>query len=330
MKLIAGAVRRRSVVAGVAVFIAIASAAASGQQTYPNRPLRIVAPFATSGGGDISARLFGQKLSESLGVQVVIDNRPGAGGIVGADLVAKSSPDGYTLMLVSMAHAVLPALHKKLPYDIVKDFAPVTMMVAFPHLLLVHPSVPATSVKELIALAKAKPGQINYASGGNGSSAHLDAELFKSLAGVNLVHIPYNGAGPALTGLLAGEAGMAFYSVSAAGQHVKAGRLHALAVTGAKRTASQPNLPTVAEAGLPGYEATTWTGVLAPAGTPRPIVMKLHGEFTRMLKLPDVKDRLAFLDFEPVGSTPEEFGAFIKSELAKWGKVVRDSGAKVD
>ena len=260
----------------------------------------------------------------------MIDNRPGAGGIVGADLVAKASPDGYTLMLASIAHTALPSLHKTLPYDIVKDFAPVTMLVAFSHLLLVHPSVAAKSVKELIALAKAKPGQLNYSSGGNGSSAHLNMELFKSMTSTNVVHVPYNGAGPAVIGFVAGEANMGFWSVSAAGQLAKAGRLRALASSGEKRLPSFPELPTVAEAGVSGFEASTWTGVLAPAGTPKPIIVKLHADLARILQLPEVKERLATVDFEPVGNTPEQFGAIIKKEVVKWAKVVKDSGAKTD
>ena len=221
-------------------------------------------------------------------------------------------------------------MHKKLPYDIVKDFAPVSQLVTFPFLLLVHPSLPAKSVTELIAVAKAKPGQINYASGGNGSTAHMAAELFKSLTGVNVVHVPYKGTAPALIGFLAGETGLAFYSASATLAHVKAGRLRALATTGAKRSPSLPDLPTVVEAGVPGFETGSWAGVLAPAGTPKAIIAKLHGELTRILQLPEAKERLAAIDFEPVGNTPEEFGALIRKEVARWAKVVKESGAKLD
>jgi len=308
----------------------VATASAQPQEMYPDRPIRFVVPLATGGATDIAARLFGQKLADALGQQVVIDNRPGAGGIIGAEIAAKASPDGYTLMMASISHTVLPSLHKKLPYDIVKDFAPVSKLVAFPFLLLVHPSVPAKSVKELIAFAKAKPGQINYASGGNGSTAHLNGELFKSVTGINVVHVPYKGTAPALIGFLAGEAGLAFYSVSATLQHVRAGRLRALATTGERRTPSLPDLPTAVEAGVPGFVTGSWAGVLAPAGTPKPIIAKLHGEITRILQLTEVKERLAALDFELVGNTPEEFGTMIKKEVLKWAKVVKESGAKVD
>ena len=304
----------------------VVSASAQAQQAYPNRPIRFILPYATGGGTDAAARLFGQKLSEAFGHQVVVDNRAGAGGIIGFELAAKALPDGYTLVMAAVNFTVLPSLHKKLPYDTVRDFAPVSLLVAYPHLLVVHPSVAVTSVKELLALAKAKPGQLNYASSGTGSVAHITAELFKSLAGVNLVHVSYKGTGPAMIGLLAGEAGIAFHSVSATAPHVRAGRLRALAATSDKRATSFPDLPTIAEAGVPGYEASNWAGVLAPAGTPRPIIARLHAELMRILKLPDVGQRLAASDFELVGNTPEEFGALISKEVVKWGKVAKGAG----
>jgi tripartite-type tricarboxylate transporter receptor subunit TctC len=307
-----------------------ATASAQAQSTYPNRPIRFVVPQGTGGATDIAARLFGQRLADAFGQQVVIDNRPGAGGIIGADIAAKAPPDGYTLMMGSVSHTVLPAMHKKLPYDIVKDFTPVSMLVTFPFLLLVHPSIAAKSVQEFIALAKAKPGQINYASGGNGSTAHLAAELFKSITGINVVHVPYKGTAPALIGFLAGETGLAFYSASATLAHVKAGRLRSLATTGERRSPSLPDLPTAVEAGVPGFETGSWAGVLAPVGTPRPIIAKLHGELTRILTLADAKERLAALDFEPVGNTPDEFAAVIRKEVLRWVKVVKESGAKLD
>lgn len=313
---------------GASAFVATVSA--QPQQTYPNRPIRLVVPVAPGGSSDISARLFSQRLTDTFGQQVVLDNRAGAGGIIGTELAAHALPDGYTLLLASTANTVHPALHKNLPYDIVKDFAPVSMLVAFPFLLLVHPSVAAKSVKELIALGKAKPGQINYASNGNGTMPHIVAELFKSMAGVNLVHVPYKGTGPALIGVITGEASLSFHSVSATLQHINAGRLRALAVADEKRSPSLPDLPTAAEAGVPGFEAGSFAGVLAPAGTPKAIIAKLHGEFTRILRLAEVKERLAAFDWEPVGNTPEEFGAIIKKEVAKWAKVVKESGAKVD
>ena len=322
--------RWRFVGAALAASAFVATASAHPQPTYPNRPIRFVVPLAAGGATDIAARLFGQKLANAFGQQVVVDNRPGEGGIIGAELAAKAAPDGYTLMMASISHTVLPSMYKKLPYDIVKDFAPVSMLVAFPFLLLVHPSLPAKSVKEFIALAKAKPGQINYASGGNGSTAHLSAELFKSMTGINVVHVPYKGTAPALIGFLAGEAGLAFYSASATLPHVKAGRLRALATTGERRSPALPDLPTVAEAGVPGFETGSWAGVLTPAGTPRFIIAKLHGELTRILQLPEAKERLAAIDFEPVGNTPDAFGAIIRKEVVRWAKVVKESGAKVD
>ena len=314
----------------VAASAVIAAASAQPQQTYPDRPIRVVVPLGTGGATDMTARLFGQKLADAVGQQVVIDNRPGAGGIIGADLAAKASPDGYTLLIGSTSHAILPGLHKKLPYDLVKDFAPVSLLVAYPLVLTVHPSVPAKSLKELIALAKAKPGQINYASQGNGSTVHLNAELLKSMAGINLVHVPYKGTAPQIIALLAGEASLGFNTLSGVLSHMKAGRLRALGTTGEKRIPSLPDLPTIVEAGVPGFETGVWAGVLAPAGTPRSIITKLHGEFTRILQFPETKERLAAIDFEPVGNTPEAFGAFIKEEVMKWAKVVKDSGATVD
>lgn len=328
-----GVVRRRYAIAISAIFAGMAvsqPAVGQTQQTYPNRPIRFLVPLAAGGGTDIAARLFGQKLSDAWGQQVVTDNRPGAGGVIGADLAAKAAPDGYTLMIGTASHTVLPSMHKKLPYDIIKDFAPITNLIAYAHLMLLHPSVPAKSVKEFIALARARPGQINFASGGTGSTAHLQSEMFKSMTGIDIVHVPYKGTGAALIGFLAGEAGLAFYSVSATMPHIKAGRLRALASTGDKRAPSLPELPTVAEAGVPGFEASTWAGMLAPAGTSRPIITKLHAELTRILQLPDVKERLAVNDFEAVGNTPEAFAAFIRKEVDRWAKVIRDARIVTD
>ncbi len=314
----------------LATCASVVAASAQPQPTYPNRPIRIVVPLGTGGATDMTGRLFGQKLADAFGQQVVIDNRPGAGGIIGADLVAKASPDGYTLLIGSTSHAILPGLHKKLPYDLVKDFAPVSLLVAYPLVLSVHPSVPAKSLKELIVLAKAKPGQINYASQGNGSTVHLNAELLKSMAGINLVHVPYKGTAPQIIALLAGEASLGFNTLSGVLQHLKSGRLRALGTTGEKRIPSLPDLPTIAEAGVPGFETGVWAGVLAPAGTPKAIIVKLHGELTRILQLPEVKERLSAIDFEPVGNTPQEFDTSIQKEVVKWAKVVKESGAKVD
>lgn len=314
----------------LAVSASVANASAQPQPAYPNRPIRLVVPYATGAGTDIGVRIISPKLADALGQQVVVDNRPGAGGIIGAELAAKALPDGYTLVIGSISYTILPSVHKKLPYDFVRDFAPVSMLVAYPFLLVVNSSLPAKSVKELVALAKARPGQINYASAGNGTVSYLSAEYFKSLTGVSLVHVPYKGVATAIIGIFAGEASVGIYSVSATFPHIKAGRLRALAATGEKRSASVPDLPTVAEAGVPGYDVSTWFGVLAPAGTPKSIIAKLHGELTRIVQLPEIKERLAANDFEPVGSTPDEFGAFIRKEMVKWAKVVKASGATVD
>jgi tripartite-type tricarboxylate transporter receptor subunit TctC len=306
------------------------STIAASADVYPSRPVRFVVPLAAGGGTDIVARTFAQKLSEIWSQQVVVDNRPGAGGIIGAEIAAKGVPDGYTLVMVSSSHTVHPSMHRKLPYDTVNDFAPVSMLVTYPFLLVTHPSVQAKSAKELIATAKVRPGNLTYASSGPGSAAHLAAELFRSMSGAELTHVPYKGSGPAVTAIVGGEAAVGFYSASATAQHVRAGRLKALATTGARRSAFLPDLPTIAESALPGYEASTWAGVLVPARTPEAIVKRLHADLMRVLGQVDVRERIAALEFEVVGSSPAEFGATITRELVKWSKVVRDSGAKVE
>lgn len=306
------------------------AAGAASVDSYPSRPVRMVVPLAAGGGTDIVSRLFAQRLSEAWGHQVVVDNRPGAGGIIGAEIAARAAPDGHTLVMVSSSHTVHPSMHKKLPYDTVKDFAPVTMLATYPFLLVAHPSVQAKGVSELIGWAKAKPGGLSYASSGPGSAAHLAAELFRSMSGADLTHVPYKGSGPAIIAIVAGEAAVGFYSVSATAQHVRAGRLKALAITGARRSASLPDLPTIAESGVPGYEASTWAGVLVPARTPEAIVARLHEDLMRVLGQRDVKERIAALEFEPVGSSPAQFGATIAREILKWGRVVRESGARVE
>ncbi len=317
--------------AALALLACTANTLAQPQQTYPNRPIRLLVPMAAGAGTDIGARILSTKLAEAMLQQVVVDNRAGASGIVGAELAARAAPDGHTLMIVTISHSVSPSLHKKLPYDIVKDFVPVSLLIEYPFLLNVHPSLPVKSVNDLIALARAKPAQINYASNGVGGGAYLCAELLKSMAGIKLTHVPYKSTAAAITGTVGGETGVAFYSASAALAHVKAGRFRALAMTSKKRLPSFPDLPTVAEAaGLPGYEVNGWTGLVAPVGTPKPIIDKLHRELTRILQIPEVKERLAVIDFEPVGNTPEEFGAFIKQQMAKWAKVLKDAGAKAE
>jgi tripartite-type tricarboxylate transporter receptor subunit TctC len=300
-------------------------------QTYPDKPIRLVVPFPAGGTTDILARAVGQKLGEHLGQQVVVDNKPGAGGNIGSDIVAKSAPDGYTLVMGTVGtHAINASLYKKMPYDHIKDFVPVSLVALVPNILVVHPSVPANSVKELIAYAKANPGKLNFASSGNGTSIHLSGELFKTTAGVEMTHVPYKGSAPAVTDLLGGQVQLMFDNMPSALPHVKAGKLKALGVTTAKRFPAAPDIPTIAEAGVPGYEASSWFGVLAPAGTPKEIVNKLSSEIAKILQTPEIKERLLSQGAEPVGNTPDQFAAFIKAETAKWAKVVKESGATVD
>jgi len=313
-----------------AIAAALLGPACVHAQEYPARPVRVVVPFPPGGGTDIIARLVTQKVAERLGVNFIIDNRPGAGGTIGAEAVAKSPPDGYTIGVVSSSHAINPSLYKKLSFDTLRDFAPVTLIVTGPGVLVVHPSVPAKSVKELIAFAKARPGQIYYASAGNGTPPHLAAELFKSMAGVNMVHVPYKGNTFAYTDLVAGQVSVSFPTIVSALPLVRAGRLRGLAVTSAKRSAVIPELPTIAEAGIPGYDSATWFGMLAPAGTPPAIVAKLHQESARAIHLPEIRDKFREQGLDPVGNKPEEFAAIIRADVAKWSKVVAAAGAKID
>jgi len=313
-----------------ALALAVPSALAFAQ-AYPNKTIRLVLPYPPGGGSDTIARPLVQKLSESLGQQVIVDNRGGAGGNVGMEQVARAAPDGYTLVLALTAQlAVNPALFRKLPYDPVKDYEPVIFLGNGAYLLTVHPSLPARNVKELTALAKARPGQITYASSGNGSGAHLCTELLNLMAGIKLVHIPYKGGGPALVDLLAGQVQILFATPVASTQHIQSGRIRALAVSTAKRTVGLPDLPTVAEAGVPGYDSGVWYGVLAPAGTPREIINKLNGELNRVLNQPDYRNLLVQNGIDPAGGPPEELSKFIKSELVKWAKVVKDARVTVD
>jgi len=299
-------------------------------QGYPNKTIRMIVPFAAGGPTDVIARTVAQKLTESLGQQVVIDNRAGSGGNIGTDIVAKAAPDGYTLLMAIVGHVINASLYSKLPYDPVKDFAPITLTGAATIIMVAHPSVPARSIKELIALAKAKPGQLNLASPGSGTPHHLAGELFKIMAGVDMVHIPYKGAAPAVADLLGGQVSLAVVSLPAALPHVKAGKLTALGITSDRRSAVAPAVPTFAEAGLPGYGLENWYGALAPAGTPREVVSKLNGTMVRALQMTDVKERLNGQGFEIRTSTPEQFAAYLKSEAVKWAKIVKISGAKVD
>ena len=293
---------------------------------YPTRPIRLIVPFATGGGNDTIARVVGQKLSARLSQQVIVDNRAGAGGVIGAELAARAAPDGYTLFLGGVgSHAINPNLHERLPYDPIKDFAPISLLASAPLILVVHPSVPANSAHELIALARARPGKLNYASNGNGSSSHLAAEMFASMTGIDIVHIPYKGLSPALTDLLGGQVQLMFSSVVAILPHVQSGKLRALAVSGAKRLSLMPDLPTIAEAGVPGYQTSSWYGILAPAGTPRDIVSRLNAEIVKTLAEPDVRKALASEGADPVGNSPEEFAIYIQAEKDRLGKLIRNS-----
>ena len=298
---------------------------------YPSGPIRIIVPFTAGGSADIFARVIGAKMSEAWSQQVVIDNRAGSGGVIGSEIAAKATPDGYTLMMGITANiAINPALYKKLPYDPVRDFAPVTLVASAPYVLVVSPTLPATTAQEFLALAKARPGELNYASMGNGSAGHLTVELLTAMAGIKLTHIPYKAIGSVLTDLGSGQVQVFFLGMLSAQAQLKGGKLRALAVTGSKRSPMLPDLPTIAEAGVRGYEVTGWYGVFAPSGTPRRIVLRLNAEIARVLKLPDVSQRLTAEGAEIMVNTPEQFAAFIKAEMAKWSKAVKLSGATAD
>jgi tripartite-type tricarboxylate transporter receptor subunit TctC len=320
----------KAIVAVLTVLVcATCGAAHAAQDNYPSRPIRLVSPFPPGGFNDILSRLIGQKLTESWGQQVVVDNRPGANMIIGTGVVAKAPPDGYTLVMAAIPHAINPGLYK-LPYDPVKDFTPIVMICSVPNLLVVHPSVPVNSVKELLAYAKANPGKISFASVGSGSSSHMAGELLKITAGIDMVHVPYKGAAPALTDLVAGRVGLYVGATVSVLPHVRSGRLRALGVTSTKRIGSLSDLPTVIEGGLPGFEVSSWYGLLGPAGVPRGIVQKLNGEVKRIVEMPDVRERLLKDGADPAGSSPEEFGAMIRSDVQRWMRVVKATGAKVD
>lgn len=297
---------------------------------YPGKPVRMIVPFPPGGGTDTLGRIMAQKLGEVLGQQVVVDNRPGGGTNIGAEIAAKAPPDGYTVLMGNVSHAINVTLYSKLNYDLVKDFAPVSLLASTPNILVVHPSVPAKSVKELIVIARARPGQLDFASSGSGSSAHLAGEMFSMMAGVKMSHIPYKGGGPAVIALIGGQCSVGFATTPSVITHVKSGKLRGLAVTSAQRSPSTPELPTVSEAGVAGYEAGTWYGFLVPAATSKDIVARLHTESIKLLKLPDVRERIESVGFETIGSTPEQFAAYIRSEIEKWAKVVKASGARAD
>jgi len=299
-------------------------------QAYPAKPVRVIVSYAPGGATDIVARLVAQKLTESMGRSFVIDNVTGAGGVIGDSQAARAAPDGYTLLGTSSSFSINPAVVAKLPFDPVKSFAPIALVARSPFMLVVHPSLPVKSVKELIALAKAHPDKLNYASAGQGTAVHLTVELFNSMAGVKMTHIPYKGSGPALIDLLSGQVQLTFANVLSSRGHVEAGRLRALAVSSAKRSSVLPHLPTVAEAGVPGYGTGSWYGYLAPAGTPQPVVQRLNAEINKAIQSADLAKRLASDGAEPAGGPPEEFGEFVASEITRWRQVVKERGITVN
>jgi len=309
--------------------VTAASSAGVHAQSYPAKPVRMIVSYPAGGANDIVARAVGQKLTEMIGQTVVVENRSGAGGTIGADAAAKSAPDGYTLLMAAGAHTLAPSLYARLPYDIVRDFAPISICAKSAYLLVLHPSVPAKSVKELIALAKAKPGSLTYASSGVGAPPHLAAEMFSAMAGIKMIHVPYKGDTPAIQDMLGGHVDLGFIAVSATSVLVKAGKLKALAVSSGQRTAVMPDLPTVAEAtGFKDYEITTWWGMLAPAGTPAEAIGRLAAAMAKIAQMPDIRDRFGALGLEAASSTPEQFAAFIKAEIAKFSKLAQAAGVK--
>lgn len=300
-------------------------------QVYPSKSIRMIVAYPPGGGTDIVGRVMAQKLSENLGHTVIVDNRGGATGNIGTELAARATPDGYTVLMGNVApNAINVSLFIQIAFDPVKDFAPVSLVALTPNILVVNPGIPIKSVKDLIALAKAKPGYYNYASAGIGSSSHLAGALFGILTGTNIVHVPYKGGGLALVDVLSGQTQLYFATMPAAMPHVKSGKLRPVAVTSEKRSQTLPEFPTIAETGVAGYEAATWYGLLAPAQTPRVIVTRLHGEVVKILGVAEMRERLVAQGFEPVGNTPEQFGAYIKSEIAKWGKVIREAGIRAE
>src|SRR5713226_2079940 len=311
-------------------FILIFSTVALAQESYPSRPLRFILPFPPGGGTDILGRLIAERMTARLGQPVVTENRGGAGGNVGAEAAARSAPDGYTIVLVAPSLAISTSLYSKLSYDPVKDFAPISLVATVPNVMVTHPSVPAGTLAEFIRLAKTKPGEMNFGSGGSGTSNHLAGELFNIVAGVKLVHVPYKGVNLAMNDVLSGQIHLVVIGVPAAAPHIKAGKLRALALVAPQRASALPEVPTVAEAGLPKFEVTTWYGILAPAGTPKTIVTRLNTELVKIMHAPELKERLAAMATDPATSTPEEFADYIKREIVKWGEVVRQAGLKAD
>jgi len=324
-------INRRAVLQGAAALACGCLMGAASAQGFPTKPITIIVPFSAGGTTDILARIVSQGLTTELGQSVVVDNKPGAGGNIGASLAAKAPADGYTLFMGTVGtHAINQSLYKKMPFDPVKDFAPLSRVATVPNLLVAHPSQPFKTVKEMIAYAKAHPGKVTYGSPGAGSSPHVSGELFRSMTGTDLLHVPYKGSAPAMTDLLGGQISVMFDNMPSAIQHVRSGKLRPIAVTTAKRSPELPDVPTIAEAGVPGYEATSWFGMFAPAATPKPVLDKLHAALVKVLGQPEVKKKIAEQGGDVVAETPEQFAAFIKAETAKWGKVVRESGATAD
>ncbi len=315
---------------GMVLCLTIGISCANAQGAYPGKPMRLIVHFAPGGSNDIVARIIGQKFAESMGQQVIIDNRGGASGIIGTDLAAKAAPDGYTLLMMSLTLAVNPSLYRKLPYDTAKDLLPVSLVASAPLILVVHPSLQAKSLKDFIALAKAQPGKFNFGSGGPGTTPHLAGEMLKSMAGLQMTHVPYKGGGPALADLVGGQLQLMLENIPSTLPHVKSGRLRVLAISGLVRSSLVPEVPTLDEAGLKGYEIVGWNGLFLPAATPQAVVSRLHAETVKALALPDIKERLAGMGAEGIGSTPAQFAAFVKSEIGKWARVVRDAGLRVE
>jgi tripartite-type tricarboxylate transporter receptor subunit TctC len=316
-------------IAGIALSAFATVAHAQDAAKYPERPIRVIVPFAPGGGLDISTRLIGQKLTEKWGQNIVVDSRPGAATIVGTQIASNAPPDGYTLLMITTTFAINPGLRAKLPYDPLKDFTPITQLNSQPNVIVVAPSFAAKSVKELIAMATAKPGELTFASPGAGSAPHLAAEMFQRAAGVKMIHVPYKGIPPAVTDILGGRVAMLFTTTISAAPHIKAGKLRAVALTSAKRQASMPDVPTIAET-IPGYRAEAFQGMVAPAGVPQAIVNKLAAEVARIVKLPEVSQRFQLDGAEAVGSTPKEFAVFLRTEMQKWSKVIKDAGIKAE
>jgi tripartite-type tricarboxylate transporter receptor subunit TctC len=325
--------RSGSRVRGAAVLVLMATVAPAGPALaadFPVKPVRLIVPFPPGGANDFTARLLAPALGSALGQNVLIDNRPGGGANIGAEVVAKSIPDGHALLMGAVVHSVNATLYSKLAYSITRDFAPVTLLATTPNILVVHPSVPAKSVKDLIALVRSRPGQLDYASAGNGSAPHLAGALFNSMAGTTMVHIPYKGSAPAMVALISGECAVGFVSAPSVLQHVKSGRLRGIAITGTRRSAMVPDLPTVNEAGVRGYESGGWFGLLAPAGTPAEVVNRLQADTVKVLEAPDMRERMETNGLTFIGSTPAQFATYLRGEVEKWGKVVRSAGMQVE